>query len=58
MLSLREIARLWDEFKCPKLFILYTVPAYVTVNKCDLIVSEDTQIVVEEGWKEPKLVAK
>ena len=42
VLSFKEIAKLWDEFKCPRLFILDTVPAYITVNNCDLITSRNT----------------
>ena len=42
VLSLKEIARLWDEFKCPRLFILGAVSVYVTVNNCDLIISRHT----------------
>ena len=57
MLSLREIARLWDEFKCPRLFILDTVPAYITVNNCDLIISNNVIISKNTGLFERKYVA-
>ena len=56
MLSLREIARLWDEFKCPRLFILDAVPAYVTVNNCDLIISNSVVISKNTGLFESKYV--
>ena len=54
---LREIARLWDEFKCPRLFILDTVPAYVTVNNRDLIISNNVIISKNTGLFERKYVA-
>ena len=57
MLSLREIARLWDEFKCPRLFILDTVPAYVIVNNRDLIISNNVVISENTGLFERKYVA-
>ena len=57
MLSLREIARLWDEFKCPRLLILDTVPAYVTVNNCDLIISNNVIISKNTSLFERKYVA-
>ena len=57
MLSLREIARFWDEFKSPRLFILDTVPAYVTVNNCDLITSNSVVINRNTGLFEKKYVA-
>ena len=57
MLLLREIARLWDEFKCPRLFILDTVPAYITVNNCDLIISNNVIISKNTGLFERKYVA-
>ena len=56
MLMLREIARLWDEFKCPRLFILDTVPAYITVNNCDLIISNSVVISKNTGLFERKYV--
>ena len=49
MLLLREIARLWDEFKCSRLFILDTVPANITVNNCDLIISKNV-IISKKYW--------
>ena len=57
MLMLREIARLWDELKCPRLFILDTVPAYITVNNCDLIISNSVVISKNTGLLERKYVA-
>ena len=57
ILSLREIARLWDEFKCPSINILDTVPAYVTVNNCDLIISNNVIISKNTGLFERKYVA-
>ena len=56
MLSLREIARLWDEFKSPRLFILDAVSAYVTVNNCDLIISNSVVISRNTGLFEKKYV--
>ena len=57
MVSLREIARLWDEFKGPRLFILDTVPAYITVNNCNLIISNSVVISKNTGLSERKYVA-
>ena len=57
MLALREIARLWDEFKCPKLFILDTVPAYITVNNSDLIICNNVIVSKNTGLFERKYVA-
>ena len=54
---LREIAELWDEFKCPRLFILDAVPAYVTVNNCDLIISNNVKNSRNTGLFERKYVA-
>ena len=39
MLSLREKARLLDEIKSLRLFILDAVSVYITVNNYDLIIS-------------------
>ena len=55
---LREIARLWDKFKCPRLFILDTVPAYVTVNNYYLITSRNTENDVKRLVMSHRFVAK
>ena len=57
MLLLREIARVWDKFKCPRLFILDTVPAYITVNNCELIISNSVVISKKTGLFQRKYVA-
>ena len=49
MLSLREIARLWDEFKSLRLFILDAVSVYITVNNYDLIISKRVVISRNTG---------
>ena len=57
MLSLREKARLWDEFKSLRLFILDAVSVYVTVNNYDLIISNRVVISRNTGLFGKKYVA-
>ena len=49
MLSLREKARLWNEFKSLRLFILDAVSVYITVNNYDLINSNRVVISRNTG---------
>ena len=49
MLSLREKAKLLDEFKSLRLFILDAVSVYVTVNNYDLIISKRVVISRNTG---------
>ena len=57
MLSLREKARLWNEFKSLRLFILDAVSVYVTVNNYDLIISKRVVISRSTGLFGKKYVA-
>ena len=57
MLSLREKARLWNEFKSLRLFILDAVSVYVTVNNYDLIISNRVVISRNTGLFGKKYVA-
>ena len=57
MLSLREKARLLDEFKSLRLFILDAVSVYVTVNNYDLIISNRVVISRNTGLFGKKYVA-
>ena len=57
MLSLREKARLLDEFKFLRLFILDAVSVYVTVNNYDLIISNRVVISRNTGLFGKKYVA-
>ena len=57
MLSLREIARLLDEFKSLRLFMLDVVSVYVTVNNYDLIISNRVVISRNTGLFGKKYVA-
>ena len=49
MLSLREKARLWNEFKSLRLYILDAVSVYVTLNNYDLIISKRVVISRNTG---------
>ena len=49
MLSLREKARLLDEFNSLRLFILDAVSVYITVNNYDLIISNRVVISRNTG---------
>ena len=57
MLSLRKKARLLDEFKSPRLFILDAVSVYITVNNYDLIISNRVVISRNTGLFGKKYVA-
>ena len=57
MLSLREKARLLDEFKSLRLFILDAVSVYITVNNYDLIISKRVVISRNTGPFGKKYVA-
>ena len=57
MLSLREKARLWNEFKSLRLFILDAVSVYITVNNYDLIISNRMVISRNTGLFGKKYVA-
>ena len=57
MLSQREKARLWNEFKFLRLFILDAVSVYVTVNNYDLIISNRVVISRRTGLFGKKYVA-
>ena len=57
MLSLREKARLWNEFKFLRLFIPDAVSVYVTVNNYDLIISNRVEISRNTGLFGKKYVA-
>ena len=57
MLSLRQKARLWNEFKSLRLFILDAVSVYITVNNYDLIISNRVVISRNTGLFGKKYVA-
>ena len=57
MLSLREKARLLEEFKSLRLFILDAVSVYITVNNYDLIISNRVVISRNTGLYGKKYVA-
>ena len=57
MLLLREKARLWNEFKSLRLFILDAVSVYVTENIYDLIISNRVVISRNTGLFGKKYVA-
>ena len=57
MLLLREKARLWNEFKSLRLFILDAVSVYVIVNNYDLIISNRVVISRNTGLFGKKYVA-